>query len=186
MSVVLIASDDLAGIGDQILSIIEAAPSTFNVVDHATRRYSALFKLHWAQAREGLRTPPGGLPYVGHLGVQAAMGEVPDAALRPIVDHWYEHVHAPDVLTVPGVAVALGFRSHERETSMAHLVLFLLDEPPEIALAHILRRVPEWRASGRSPSPGGASRSLFHGPFVKLSPDAIGLNELTTANGELR
>jgi hypothetical protein len=85
-----------------------------------------------------------------------------------VIDTWWRDVHAPDMLAVPGVLAALRFRSllHDGRS----LVLFLLDEDP----AGVLARVPEhrarWQAAGRTPSPGGASKALFNGPYRSLAP----------------
>jgi hypothetical protein len=131
-------------------------------------RHAELLRFDWALPRPGLPVSAAALAHVRHSGIQAALGDVPDVAMRPAVADWYRTVHAPDVLEVPGFAVALRFASVQN--AGRHLVLFLLDDEPAKAVRNVRTHVPEWRAAGRTPSPGGAARSVFNGPFRALPP----------------
>jgi hypothetical protein len=146
--------------------------------DMAPARHVELFRLDWALAADRIATSPGALPYVRHAGVQVAMGEVADPALRPVVADWYRDVHAPDVLAVEGFAAALRFVSCDHDGR--HLVLFLLDTDPAVAVRAVRSEVGRWRELGRTPSPGGASRAIVNGPYRVLPPVGAGHGVTTT------
>lgn len=133
----------------------------------AAVRHRERFALDWAMARRGCALSEPARPFAVHEGVQLAFGEVTDEAMRPVIAEWYRDIHAPDALEVAGFAVAL--RCVSADTPGRHLVVFLLDSDPAESIAAIQRAVPRWREQGRTPSPGGASRALFNGPFARLT-----------------
>jgi hypothetical protein len=135
-------------------------------------RHAELFRMSWALARPGLDVSVASLPHLRHTGLQAALGEVVEPDMRVVIADWYRDVHAPDVLAVPGFSAALRFASAQHDNR--HLVLFLLDDEPARAVRTVRTHVPDWRAAGRTPSPGGAAKSIFNGPFRALPPLGLG------------
>ena len=106
-----------------------------------------------------------------HVGIQVAYGTVPDPAWRSTIAAWYRDIHAADVLAVDGVIGAVRFVARDLDEPMAgeHLVVFLLDDVPEVAMARVRERVAGWRDVGRTPSPGRASKAVFNGPFLRFA-----------------
>ena len=129
-----------------------------------TIRHRESFELRWAMGRIGLTEAEDALPFAEHRGIQIALGEVADEAMRPVIADWYLTTHAPDALLVDGFLVAL--RMTSLETPGRHLVIFLLDDEPAECIRRIREVVPVWRSRGRTPSPGGASRAVVNGPFA--------------------
>ncbi|MEO8696732.1 MAG: hypothetical protein ABI658_24695 [Acidimicrobiales bacterium] len=164
LEVCLLTGDDLAGAIAELQrrSSEVAAP----LVVGETIRYSESFESRWAMGRIGLTESEDALAFAEHRGIQVALGEVADAALRPVIADWYMTTHAPDALLVGGFLAAL--RMTSLETPGRHLVIFLLDDEPAECIRRIREAVPEWRSRGRTPSPGGASRAVVNGPFARL------------------
>lgn len=105
-----------------------------------------------------------------HVGIQIAYGLVEDPAWRTTIGAWYRDIHAPDVLGVEGVAGCVRFVVPDTATYRAgeHLVVFVLNDDPELVMQRVRAEVANWRAAGRTPSPGRASRALFNGPFLRV------------------
>ena len=165
-----LCSDDIASTWQLMLSETKRWADDGRRFDpeRARARHVEVFRFDWAQAAPGLRASLESVPHASRVGVQAALGEVPDETMRPIVADWYRDMHAPDMLAVRGVFGALRFSSVDNVAR--HLVLFLLDNEPAEVLRDVRRAVADWRATGRTPAPGNASRSVFNGPFRTLAP----------------
>jgi hypothetical protein len=165
-----LGSDDIASTWQLMLSETKRWADDGRRFDpeRAWARHVELFRFDWAQAAPGTRVSVASVPHAGRAGIQAALGEVPDETMRPIVADWYRDIHAPDMLAVDGVFGAVRFSSVDQVGR--HLVLFLLDNEPSDVMRAVQAAVPDWRATGRTPSPGNASRSVFNGPFRSLPP----------------
>jgi hypothetical protein len=164
LEVCLLTGDDLSSATDalQRRSSELVAPAALG----ESIRYTESFESRWAMGRIGLTEAEDSLAFAPHLGIQMALGEVADEAMRPVIADWYLTIHAPDALLVGGFLAAL--RMTSLETPGRHLVIFLLDDEPAECIRRIREAVPEWRSRGRTPSPGGASRAVVNGPFVRL------------------
>ncbi|MEO5838436.1 MAG: hypothetical protein ABIQ73_02880 [Acidimicrobiales bacterium] len=164
LEVCLLTGDDPATAieGLQRLSSALAAPAALG----ETIRFRESFEMRWAMGRIGLAEAEDALANAPHRGIQFALGEVADEAMRPVIADWYSTTHAPDALLVGGFLAAL--RMTSLETPGRHLVIFLLDDEPAECIRRIREAVPDWRSRGRTPSPGGASRAVVNGPFALL------------------
>ena len=134
---------------------------------HGNVPYTGIYRLDTAMARANIPVATPAIPYLGHQGVLVVLTDVPDASRRDDVQRWYEEVHAPDLLDVPGVAAAMRF-SHVMSEGR-YMNLYLLDgDPPEVA-AEVNARRERWQAQGRLPSPGGASKAQFFSPYRRVT-----------------
>lgn len=136
---------------------------------HGAVAERGFYRLDRAFVRKGNPLSAEAIPYAGHCGIHAVLTEVPDAASRPAVDRWWADVHAPDLLSVPGVLAAMRLSRFEPPGEGRYMNLYLLDQDPPTVAAEIAKRSPQWRAAGRG-SPGGASHPIFGSPYRLLVP----------------
>ena len=102
------------------------------------------------------------------------LSQVRDPSMRDAVEEWFEQVHAPDVLEIPGMASGMRFWRYapgkdEPDEGWA-LNLYLLDGDPVEVKKEINRRIPGWLEQGRMPSPGGASDAQFLSVYRSVVP----------------
>jgi hypothetical protein len=158
LEIVLLDGDPLATA--KVIRDLDPSPGA-----PAEVRYSEVFRLRWVMRAGGSKVDHDEARRP-HVGVQLALGEVLDDAMRPVVADWYEEIHAPDALEVAGFDRALRFTSEERDRR--HLVMFFLVDDPATCIERVRAVIPAWRAAGRTPSPGGASKGLVNGPFARF------------------
>ena len=113
-------------------------------------------------------------PWLGHQGVLVVLSQVRDPSMQDAVEEWFEQVHAPDVLEIPGMASGMRFWRYapgkdEPDEGWA-LNLYLLDGDPVEVKKEINRRIPGWLEQGRMPSPGGASDAQFLSVYRSVVP----------------
>ena len=88
---------------------------------------------------------------------------------RADVDRWYEEIHAPDILEIPGIAAAIRFSQFEGDGDGRYMNLYLIDGDPLTAFREIGQRSDGWVKRGRSPSPGNASKILLMSPYRSVN-----------------
>lgn len=134
---------------------------------HGRVPYSKVYRLDKALARKDIPVAPEAIPFLGHQGIFVVLTEVADASRRADVDRWYEEIHAPDILEIPGIAAAIRFSQFEGDGR--YMNLYLIDGDPLTAFREIGQRSDGWVKRGRSPSPGNASKVVFMSPYRSVN-----------------
>lgn len=113
---------------------------------------------------------PEAVPFLPHLGLQVAMGHVPDPKDIAEASAWWDDCHYPDMLGVPGWAAAMKFEPVGKEGQGRFTHLFYLDRPAREAHEELDKALPAMRAAGRSPHPRGIYKRVFSGPLSPIRP----------------
>jgi hypothetical protein len=135
---------------------------------HCQIAFSNTYRLIHTYAAKRIKVSADALPYIGHRGLQVAMGSVPNPADIPEATEWWHSSHYPDMLEVPGWAGALKCEPLGEEGKGRFLHLFLLDKPAKEAHDELEKVLPAMRASGKSPHPRGIYRRSFSGPWSRM------------------
>ncbi len=137
---------------------------------HGRVPYGGVYRLEKALARKDIPVAADAVPYVGHQGVMIVLTQVADESRRADVDRWFEEVHAPDLLEVPGIAAAMRLSRFESPTEGRYMNLYLLDGDPVAVIGEMGQRRERWVKEGRTPSPGNASAVHFLSPYRSVAP----------------
>src|SRR6185369_7502359 len=167
-SVYLLGDPDVAAVQARMTDLGKRLFAEKRMIRHGKVVFSRAFRLIHAYAAPRIRVSEDGRPHLRHKGLQVAMGSVPDPKDIPEATEWWHSSHYPDMLSVPGWAVALKCEPVGEEGQGKFLHLFLLDKAADQAHAELNKVLPEWRATGRSPHPRGIYRRSFSGPLSRI------------------
>jgi len=167
-SIYLLGDPDVGAVQARMTDLGKRLFAEKRMIRHGKVVFSRAFRLIHAYAAPRIRVSEDGRPHLRHKGLQVAMGSVPDPKDIPEATEWWHSSHYPDMLSVPGWAVALKCEPAGEEGQGKFLHLFLLDKPADEAHAELNKVLPEWRATGRSPHPRGIYRRNFSGPLSRI------------------
>jgi hypothetical protein len=165
----LLGTEDLAQATESWHALGDRLRRAGRFFRHGRAPYAGVYRLERAVARPGVPVAPEAVPHLGHRGAFVALSRVADPARRAEADRWYEEVHFPDLLDVPGVLAALRLSRFEMPDEGRFMSLYLLDGDPATVAAEWAARRRDLVARGRMPSPD-SSRSLFFAPYRRVTP----------------
>ncbi len=171
----LLNTDDLDQAGESWHELGSALRKKKRFFRHGSVPYGGIYRLKKTLISK--HVPPvvnEAGPWLGHQGVLVVLSQVRDPSMREAVEEWFETIHAPDVLDIPGMACGMRLwryapQNDEPENGWA-MNLYLLDGDPVEVKKEIDRRRPYWLEQGRMPSPGLASDAQFLGVYRSVTP----------------
>jgi hypothetical protein len=167
-TVYLLGGEDYEGMSARDSEFRSRIPAERWLPSYAKATYSSTQRIVHASGASRISVSADARPYVGHLALQLAMGNVTDPARTPEVAQWWETKQYPQMLSVPGWVVALRCEPIGDSTPGRFMHLFLLDAPALDAHSALEEALPKWRAVGSSTHP--YYRRVFSAPFSLLGP----------------
>ena len=168
-AIYLLGSTDLEGVkgrmakfGERMIAEKRALPS------YARTTYFTIHRLVRTQVAPGSKVSEQAAPYIGHQGLQLAMGYALDAVHAAEVAAWWDSTQYPQMLSVPGWAAALRCEPVGEEGRGKFMHLFLLDAPAAEGLEQMEKKLLELRARGASMHPH--YQRIFSGPYSAITP----------------
>ncbi len=166
----LFGSEDLAAVQADMHALAVRLAKEGRMFKRARSAFYAIHRLTKVYVRQDLRTAPEAAPFLGHTGLYLSMGVAASPAHRAQVDEWYDQVHVPDILDVPGFLACLRLVPVNPEHAGRFLHLFLLGEEPAKAVEALRARIPVWQREGRLPTTAGTQRPLLRAPYRFITP----------------
>jgi hypothetical protein len=143
----LLGSADLEGVkgrmakfGERMVAEKRALPA------YAKTTYFAIHRLVRAHAAPGSKVSQEATPYIGHQGLQLAMGYALEPQHASEVAGWWDSTQYPQMLSTPGWAAVLRCEPVGEEGKGKFMHVFLLDAPASQALEQMDKKLLELRA----------------------------------------
>jgi hypothetical protein len=131
--------------------------------------YSGIYRTQMVHARPDIAVAPEAIPFLGHTGILVVFTQVPHEH-REAVDKWYDEIHGPDSLEMPGFLASIRFSRVEEPDQGNFLSIFLLEGDPAHATREIDKKWDDWITRGRLPAPHNGSRGRFVGAYRAVTP----------------
>jgi hypothetical protein len=166
----LLGDPDLAAVKARMAECGKRLNAAGRSMPHGKAVFVTWQRLIHAYASPRLKLSTEALPYVGHRGLQVAMGHTPDPAHIADVTDWWQSHHYPDMLSVPGWAAVMKCEPLGEEGKGTFMHLFLTEAPAAKAHEALEKVLPQWRAENRNKHPRGYYKRIFSGPFSQITP----------------
>lgn len=166
----LFGAEDLGAVQGQMSMLARRLAKEGRMFRRARAVFYAAHRLMSTHVSKTVPAAPEAAPFLGHRGIYVSMGEVAEPGQRAEVAAWFEEVHIPDILEVPGILACLRLEPVDPEQGGRFTNLFLLAGDPVKTVEGIYARLPQWRQQGRIPSSGDSHRRLFRSAYRLITP----------------
>ncbi len=167
----LMGVDDFALVEKKMKDLFDDLWKVRRIFKRARVKYSDKFRLVHALAGKDVDVGPEAVPYLGHSYMNLALTVVEDPGRVEEVEQWWNEVHIPDLVSVPGILGAMRFESVMEGRERTFMFQFLLDRHPKEMSAAMAEASKEWADQGRLyKQEDRPHTSIFRGAFQLIAP----------------
>jgi len=167
----LLGVDDFDTVERKMKGLFDDLLKVRRIFRRARVTYSDKFRLIKAYPGESVPVGPEAVPYLGHDAIMVALTDVPDHSRRAEVEQWWDEVHIPDMVAVPGMLGAMRLESVVPDRDRRVMFMFLVEGEPADLAPRMREHSQRWAEQGRVyKQDERPHRSLYNGYYRLITP----------------